>query len=82
MSPSPFDNDMINSLKEQSRRIGTTGLPHQLALGSAERRGWMGAAYMPTALHSLQQNKNGKLFNKTDFNRHSSKNIYKWTIST
>lgn len=55
MSPSPFDNDMTNSLKEQSRKSGTTGLPRQHALGSAERRGWMGAAYMPTALHSLRR---------------------------
>lgn len=82
MSPSPSDSGTINSPGEQSRRTGTTAPPHQRALGSAEHRGWMGAVYMPAALHCLRQNKKGKLFNKIDFNRHSSKNIYKWAIST
>lgn len=59
MPPSPFDSGTINSQKEQSRRIGTTGLPHQHALGSAGRRGWTEAAYRPKALHCLRRQSHG-----------------------
>lgn len=81
MSPSAFDSDRINSPKAQSRRSGTTGRLHHHALGSAGHRGWTAAAYMPTALHCLQQNRRERyLINQTSTD--ILKNIYKWAEST